>query len=302
MYQESLVRDESGYPLINPIHNRMRYVLGGSVIIQTPAPEEECGEWVQDPDEGAEITELPLGSTFRFGLGVLPGDIPRPGPGVLFNRWDITRWKRILSAIERKGPIRTQRYLPSGSRIRYRGEHYHEAFTRGTYLGNMSGPLGSSQRDPEDHYMQILFSVVEEKVLLILLLALPAAYGGIHLAAVNSNFLSHVERHLWKVSSIYVMVALAFLIACSAIIRPIAGKLHWALPSRVPRARLTGPLIYLPWYGNVFQFILHWLGYLIFLGYILARIFLVVESFVSLGAEPIGAFWSPAWLQMIPHM
>jgi len=35
--------------------------------------------------------------------------------------------------------------------------------------------------------------------------------------------------------------------------------------------------------------------------YSLARIFIVVESFIGLRRVPIGVYWTPAWLQMIPH-
>ena len=33
-----------------------------------------------------------------------------------------------------------------------------------------------------------------------------------------------------------------------------------------------------------------------------ARLFLVVESFLSLRGSPIGVYWAPSWLQMIPHV
>ncbi|KAK3370431.1 hypothetical protein B0H63DRAFT_486991 [Podospora didyma] len=36
--------------------------------------------------------------------------------------------------------------------------------------------------------------------------------------------------------------------------------------------------------------------------YCLARVFLVIESFISLRAQPIGVFWTPSWLDMIPHV
>ena len=40
----------------------------------------------------------------------------------------------------------------------------------------------------------------------------------------------------------------------------------------------------------------------IFSIYITARGFIVVESFISLRALPIGVFVTPAWLQMIPQL
>jgi hypothetical protein len=41
---------------------------------------------------------------------------------------------------------------------------------------------------------------------------------------------------------------------------------------------------------------------LLFLVGALGRIYLVVESFISLRSVPIGVYWTPSWLQMIPHL
>ncbi|KAK0619403.1 hypothetical protein B0T14DRAFT_431559 [Immersiella caudata] len=58
--------------------------------------------------------------------------------------------------------------------------------------------------------------------------------------------------------------------------------------------------------GSTIETVVEFLGTVpsltILAGYILARTYLVVESFVSLRAEPVGVFWTPAWLQMIPHL
>jgi hypothetical protein len=50
-------------------------------------------------------------------------------------------------------------------------------------------------------------------VLLALAIALPAAYGGVHLLAWNFEFASHIEEVLWKVSPVYVAaIFLAYLV------------------------------------------------------------------------------------------
>lgn len=36
--------------------------------------------------------------------------------------------------------------------------------------------------------------------------------------------------------------------------------------------------------------------------YIVARVYIVLESFLSLRSVPLGVFLSPAWLQMFPHL
>ncbi|KAK3936520.1 hypothetical protein QBC46DRAFT_419077 [Diplogelasinospora grovesii] len=39
-----------------------------------------------------------------------------------------------------------------------------------------------------------------------------------------------------------------------------------------------------------------------FVSYMLARTYQIVESFVSLRSVPIGVFWTPSWIQMLPHI
>ena len=51
-------------------------------------------------------------------------------------------------------------------------------------------------------------------------------------------------------------------------------------------------------WATVYKFPTH----VIFIGYGLSRGFLVIDSFISLRALPIGAYWTPSWLQMIPHI
>lgn len=38
------------------------------------------------------------------------------------------------------------------------------------------------------------------------------------------------------------------------------------------------------------------------MAFVLARAYVVVEACISLRQAPIGAFWVPSWLQMVPHI
>ena len=40
---------------------------------------------------------------------------------------------------------------------------------------------------------------------------------------------------------------------------------------------------------------------LVLVVYSCARLYIVVESFISLRKVPIGVYYTPSWLQMIPH-
>lgn len=102
------------------------------------------------------------------------------------------------------------------------------------------------------------------KLAFLALVLLPAAYGGIHLAAWGFEFPSPVESLIWKISCVIIM---SYFFINSTI-----GILVMFFP---------------------------------FLTLILcaaARIFLVLESFLSLRHVPIGVYAAVPWVQNIPHI
>jgi hypothetical protein len=54
--------------------------------------------------------------------------------------------------------------------------------------------------------------------------------------------------------------------------------------------------------GGIFDYLLVVYLPIGFVVYALARLFIIIESFVSLRAEPIDIYIIPAWLQMLPHL
>lgn len=121
---------------------------------------------------------------------------------------------------------------------------------------------------------------------LLVAMVLPAIYGGIHLAALSFDFPSWVESQLWLYSGLYIALGL-----------PIWQVMAWFMviyevsPSPLGR-----------FHRRVWQTIRSILGRLFLLGYAMARTYLIVESFCSLRHVPIGVYWTPAWLEMIPHL
>ena len=116
------------------------------------------------------------------------------------------------------------------------------------------------------------------------------AYGGLHATAWNGHFPSRVEMWLWRGSSI-----------C------IAGSgLTWILINLLART-FEGFKAY---WGRVESLRAHWtslvglgsLATLCGLAYLLARIFLVVEAFISLRKLPAAAFETVQWTQLVPHI
>ena len=116
----------------------------------------------------------------------------------------------------------------------------------------------------------------------------PLLYGGLHAAAFNGHFPSSVERILWRVSTVY--------IASGIFVAMFLSALSTDEPEEQPAEKDYSllQLIVLPF------FILLYIGGII--TYIAARIFVVVECFISLREVPPAMYQTPIWTQYIPHL
>ena len=125
--------------------------------------------------------------------------------------------------------------------------------------------------------VEAMYFVIDTEMLLALLVALPLVYGGIHLTTWNFHFASQIEHLLWK-------------IACIDIIGTIPTSVIFN--KCLEGSRLYNIHLYLAWilYSPTFFF------------YMLSRIYIVVESFISLRHVPIGVFAAIPWVQNIPHV
>lgn len=129
----------------------------------------------------------------------------------------------------------------------------------------------------------------------------PTIYGGIHLSAWDYDFASRQEEIMWKVSCLIIIgfipwVGLYFLFF-AYIGRPLRVYIDPDVFSEEVRksplsvgSRMAGICI---------------LGFTVslFAGvHFVARVFIVVEAFISLRQVPIGVYSMPSWIQMIPHL
>lgn len=115
-------------------------------------------------------------------------------------------------------------------------------------------------------------------------------YGGMHLAAWNSFFPTPVERLLWRLSALCIASSgiLWIFINLSAQSSP-AIKAYW---KRVESLR-----------ADIYSLVgLGSLATLCGLAYVFARLFLAVESLISLRLLPQGAFDTMQWSQVVPHL
>lgn len=108
---------------------------------------------------------------------------------------------------------------------------------------------------------------------------LSGVYGGIHLTAWGSEFPTRVEGVLWKASGIVSSVIIPVTAVCGLMMALLDDFLQ--INMRVSAFSLMSVL---------------------FVVNVAARVFLTVESFVSIRSLPVGAYVMPAWLQMLPHL
>jgi hypothetical protein len=117
----------------------------------------------------------------------------------------------------------------------------------------------------------------------LLLGILPIAYGGIHLAVWNSQFASSQESLLWRVACIDTMTTFLAIYALSKCVSAAFPGVDFS-DKRI--------MAFFGYLGLV----------LLYLFYFLSRLYLVVESFISLRHVPIGVYTTIPWVQNIPHI
>lgn len=122
-----------------------------------------------------------------------------------------------------------------------------------------------------------------DPLLSLMLIVLPIAYGGIHLAAWNFQFASNVEGLLWKIACIDTMATYLAIRAVETT-RNISDSSIWSF---------RGFFIAL-------CLLLFSIGFNIL--FFLSRIFLLVESFIGLRHVPVGVYAALPWVQNIPHI
>lgn len=121
-------------------------------------------------------------------------------------------------------------------------------------------------------------------------------YGGCHAAAWNSHFPSLVECWLWRISSIVIAVFPSYFI----ILSPYTEK-KWA-------KFLSGPTSYLwdrafPDSNSLMITVVVMIEVFLWVLIIcLCRLFLLIESFISLRSLPDGSFETTVWEDYWPHL
>jgi hypothetical protein len=104
-------------------------------------------------------------------------------------------------------------------------------------------------------------------------------FGAIHLAVWNFMFPTSIERTIWRIASILCTSGLCVLYGCDIILSALDNSERFTFLS------------------NVYVVI----SILFFLGYILARLFMIVETFRTLFFLPPSAYIA-TWASNVPHI
>ena len=124
---------------------------------------------------------------------------------------------------------------------------------------------------------------IESEILVIgLYLLCPAVFGAIHVASWNIKLLSNVEQWLWRASALY-CVAIGMIVTLITGFSQSLNRQSW---------------ISISTYYILMTFALG----VIPLVYVIARLFMIVEVFLSLRALPASAYESVRWSSFIPHI
>ncbi|KAF4784190.1 hypothetical protein HER10_EVM0005233 [Colletotrichum scovillei] len=207
---------------------------------------------------------------------------------ILLNASDITRTERATYS----------QCFVLGGNIRETLSIFQDSFSHPADGGADEG-MGSTTE-----VFRFILSVIGEELTWYNLLRtgiFPIIYGGIHLSAWNYDFASRQEEIMWKVSCLIIVgfipwVGLYFLFF-AYVGRPLRVYID---PDLLAEEVQKSPLSVGSRMAGIC--ILGFTVSLFAAVHFFARVFIVVEAFISLRQVPIGVYSMPSWIQMIPHL
>ena len=142
---------------------------------------------------------------------------------------------------------------------------------------------------------------------------IPAAYGGIHLSALSEMFPTPLESIFWKASCFTLLgfAVLLFLSIAASSISVLVEEWYGSFSYKYPHlSKLVWPSV-----KKFYKRLALAIGWILIAGcaclllvgaplYVGARVFLVLESFISLRHVPIGVYKTPPtnFMSYIPHL
>jgi hypothetical protein len=192
-----------------------------------------------------------------------------------FSESDLFRWQRVARILEKREPVAEETLPPShslgGICQEKRAYFLSRALNFDLSIEDVLDVLLVLKKGP---------SVVFSWISLAILVTLTTAYGGIHMSVWHYEFPTEKERWLWRASSIAVAAFGWFL----------SIFLFLIIDENIGMDEDTA--------GVVLILVI----FVVTLLCAAARVFIVVESFLSLRAVPIGVYATLAWTNYIPHI
>ncbi|KIV77224.1 hypothetical protein PV11_09039 [Exophiala sideris] len=246
---------------------------------------------------------------------------------ICLSRKDLLRWRRasISFGRERIADLQTSESIKKAERPQERHEDHEQEVPSEEYrLRSLKRSMDSSNYfvlRSRNFSLQAIGSMMyilaeDDRVQqahrsIYPLIVVPAVYAGIHLALWNHDFPTNVERILWRIAG-------CALGAPFALLPPIYAfdvdeiKTNDLLRKKMPvmRHRSLKDLIFrimvkalpvLKITEQVLKYSYMTVVVAAFPVYVLSRLYIVVEAFVSLRRVPIGVYETTTWAKYIPH-
>jgi hypothetical protein len=134
----------------------------------------------------------------------------------------------------------------------------------------------------------LMKGAVSNQWLFMALAIVSLVYGGLHATGWNSFFPTWQERLLWRGSAVVVATSGVALWTISWLVIWIPDLFSRCISFRFVDSVLTAAVAA----ASCF----------VVLVYVCCRFFLVVEAFISIRELPVGAYLTPNWSQLIPHL
>jgi len=234
-------------------------------------------------------------------------------PGVILLPGQFLRWKKDGSVYGTRGHV----VHISGKALHlwalvspYSEREEYDQFTAAAKMNRVFQVSNSTTYDPPNYSVQgsvytggivsegFNFSVMDNVALLFMTGLLSCFYAGAHASAWSSHFPSYIERWIWRGACICIATGVPFVCAVCIPLRVVKNFALYEIYIEYSDWRRTvGRCLY-----TSFK-ILFW----VFLGfaavlYILSRLFIPLEAFISLRSLPRGAFDTVNWVEYWPHV
>ena len=254
---------------------------------------------------GKECCKIEPGQSLPCGLGL----------GHNSNNWlrlsnkDVQRWTRATEVLRQE----PDKYKP-GQNLELHKNH----------LQKRSKNFQDQPFNIKEIQDVLLSSIGYDPLFWLMLIALPMVYGSVHLAAWNFDFPSRVEQIMWRVACIIIaggifgsFVAIGIIIIAVIAVDCAGGRIFgddwigkvfhkvddWMKNLSPSYNLLHMVLVRIANFGFILLLALLLLFILgLFALYFGCRLFVIVESFISIRRLPLGVFVTVHWANYIPHL